>query len=86
MEPTAIPATFPVTVMSADGRQVVFEEPPERIVAFDSAAVEILFAIGAEDRIAATHAFVSYPAETAENSEGRRRVQHGHRGRGGPGA
>ena len=66
MEPTAIPATFPVTVMSADGRQVVFEEPPERIVAFDSAAVEILFAIGAEDRIAATHAFVSYPAETAE--------------------
>ena len=64
--PTAIPATFPVTVMSADGREVVFDEPPERIVAFDSAAVEILFAIGAGDRIAATHAFVSYPPETAE--------------------
>ena len=63
---TAIPATFPVTVMSADGREVVFEEPPERIVAFDSAAVEILFAIGAGDRVAATHAFVSYPPETAD--------------------
>ena len=66
VEPTAIPATFPVTVMSADGREVVFEEPPERIVAFDSAAVEILFAIGAGDRVAATHAFVSYPPETAD--------------------
>ena len=66
MEPTAIPVTFPVTVTSADGREVVFEEPPERIVAFDSAVVEILFAIGAGDRIAATHAFVSYPPETAE--------------------
>ena len=66
MDPTAIPATFPVTVMSADGREVVFEEPPERIVAFDSAVVEILFAIGAGDRIAATHAFVSYPPETAD--------------------
>ena len=66
MDPTATPATFPVTVMSADGREVVFEEPPERIVAFDSAAVEILFAIGAGDRVAATHAFVSYPPETAD--------------------
>ena len=66
MDPTAIPATFPVTVMSADGREVVFEEPPERIVAFDSAAVEILFAIGAGDRISATHAFVSYPPEMAD--------------------
>ena len=66
MEPTAIPATFPVTVMSEDGREVVFEEPPERIVAFDSAVVEILFAIGAGDRIAATHAFVSYPPEMAD--------------------
>ena len=66
MDPTAIPATFPVTVMSADGREVVFEEPPERIVAFDSAVVEILFAIGAGDRIAATHVFVSYPPETVD--------------------
>ena len=66
MDPTAIPATFPVTVMSADGREVVFEEPPERIVAFDSAVVEILFAIGAGERVAATHAFVSYPPETVD--------------------
>ncbi len=66
MDTTSIPATFPVTVMSADGREVVFEEPPERIVAFDSAVVEILFAIGEGERVAATHAFVSYPPETAE--------------------
>ena len=86
MDPTAIPATFPVTVMSADGREVVFEEPPERIVAFDSAVVEILFAIGAGERIAATHAFRIVSAGDGRHTKSRRRVQHGHRGRGRSGA
>ena len=56
-------ATFPLTVMSEDGREVVFEEPPERIVAFDSAVVEMLFAMGEGDRVIATHDFVTYPPE-----------------------
>ena len=65
-EPTPIPAVFPLTVLSEDGREVVFEEPPERIVAFDSAVVEMLFAIGEGHRVIATHDFVSYPPEAAD--------------------
>lgn len=64
-EPTPLPVVFPVTVQSEDGREIVFEEPPERIVAFDSSVVEMLFAMGESDRIVATHDFVSYPPEAA---------------------
>ncbi len=65
-EPTPIPAVFPVTALSGDGREIVFDEPPERIVAFDSAVVEILFAMGEGHRIVGTHDFVSYPPEAAD--------------------
>ena len=56
-------ATFPLTVLDNDGNEVVFEEPPKRIVAFDSAVVEMLFAMGEGHRVIATHDFVSYPPE-----------------------
>ncbi len=62
-EPTPIPAVFPLTVQSADGKEIVIEEPPERIVAFDSAVVEMLFAMGEGHRVIATHDFVTYPPE-----------------------
>ena len=65
-EATPIPAEFPLTVQSEDGREIVFDKPPERIVAFDSAVVEILFAMGEGHRVIATHDFVSYPPEAAD--------------------
>ena len=64
VEPTPIPATFPVKIQSGDGREITFDRPPEKIIAFDSAIVEILFAIDEGDRIIATHDYVSYPPET----------------------
>ena len=64
--PTATPEPGPVTVVSSDGKEVVFETPPERIVVYDGAAVEMLFAIGEGDRIVGTHSYVTYPPETAE--------------------
>ena len=62
---TAVPETiqFPYTVVDSNGREITFDKPPERIVAFDSAALETLFAIGEGDRIVGTHDFVSYPSE-----------------------
>ena len=42
---------------------VTFDAPPERIVAYDGAAVEILFAMGEGHRIVGTHDFVTYPPE-----------------------
>ena len=59
-------AAFPYTVEATDGTQVTFDEPPQRIVAFDSAALEALFAIGEGDRVVGTHDFVTYPPEAAD--------------------
>ena len=64
--PTAAPEPGPVTVVDSDGNEVAFESPPERMVVYDGAAVEMLFAIGEGDRVVGTHSFVTYPAETAE--------------------
>ena len=64
--PTTEPALFPFVVTGSNGKETVFEEPPERIVAFDSAVVEILFAIGEGHRIVGTHDFVTFPPETAD--------------------
>ena len=56
-------SVFPITIIDSRGREVIFEVPPERIVAYSSAAVEILFAIGEGHRIVGTHDFVDYPPE-----------------------
>lgn len=58
-------ATFPVSVIDRDNKEILFQQAPERIVAFDSAALEILFAIGEGSRIVATHDYVNYPRESA---------------------
>lgn len=58
--------TFPLTVEDSLGRNVIIEESPKRIVAYDAALVEILFSIGEGNRIIGTHSFVDYPAEASE--------------------
>jgi len=57
---------FPTTIVDRKGEGITFERPPEKIVVFDSAALEILFAIGEGDRVAGTHNFVSYPPEVKD--------------------
>ena len=66
---TSEPAPPPVTVTSTDGNEVTFETPPERIVVYDGAAVEMLFAIGQGHRIVGTHSYVTYPPETESISK-----------------
>ncbi|MCZ6892382.1 MAG: ABC transporter substrate-binding protein [Chloroflexi bacterium] len=61
--PTPTPALFPLTVVDTNGAVVTFDEPPTRIVAYDAITVEILYAIGEEERIVGTHDFVTYPPE-----------------------
>ena len=62
-EPTETPSAFRVVVTDSNGNEVIFEEPPERIVAYDSVVVEVLFAMGEGHRIVGTHDFVTYPPE-----------------------
>ena len=60
LAPTATPVPlFPVTVTDSNGREITFDEAPERIVAIDSAVVGTLFAIGEGWRVVGTHDFVS---------------------------
>jgi len=58
-------ATFPMTVERSDGKSETFDAPVERIVSLSPGATEILFAIGAEDRIVAVDNQADYPAEAA---------------------
>ena len=64
--PIPEPTYEPVTLVDGAGQEFVFTEPPERIVAYGSAVVEILFAIGEGHRIVGTHDFVEYPPETSD--------------------
>jgi len=57
---------FPISVIDRNGDAVRFDAPPERIVAFDSAAVETLFVIGEGHRVVGTHEYITHPPE-AEN-------------------
>ena len=63
--PTSMASLFPLTLTDSNGKEVIIEKPPERIVAFDSDSLEILFAIGEGSRIIGTHEFVDYPPEAA---------------------
>ncbi len=57
------PQLFPYSVTDSNGNVVAFESAPERIVAIDSAVVEMLFAIGEGHRVVGTHNFVAYPPD-----------------------
>lgn len=63
--PTPVPL-FPLTIEGSNGEPVVLQAPPQRIVALDSPAVEVLYAIGAGDRLVGTHEYVFYPPEVAD--------------------
>jgi iron complex transport system substrate-binding protein len=55
-------ADFPLTITDAFGRAVVFASPPRRIISLSPGATEILFAIGAGDRIVGVTRYCNYPA------------------------
>ena len=64
--PTPTPAPFPLVITDSNGLEVTFDGPPERIVAYSSAPVEMLFAMGEGGRIVGTHDFTTYPPETED--------------------
>jgi iron complex transport system substrate-binding protein len=57
--------TFPVTLKDANGESVVIASQPKRIVSTAPASTEILFAIGAGDRVVGVNSLDDYPAEVA---------------------
>lgn len=64
--PTASPsaaAVFPVTVTDDEGTKVEIKAEPKAIVSLTPATTEILFKLGAGDRVVATTDFDDYPPE-----------------------
>jgi iron complex transport system substrate-binding protein len=59
----SVAAAYPVTVVDYRGKCLTLAAAPTRIVSLAPSATEILFALGAGDRIVATDDFSDYPAE-----------------------
>jgi iron complex transport system substrate-binding protein len=56
---------FPVTIVDDEGTETVIEEEPERIISLSPANTEIVFALGAGDRLVGGTDFDDYPEEAA---------------------
>jgi len=56
---------FPVTVVDDEGTAVTIEERPQRIISLSPANTEIVFALGAGDRLVGGTDFDDYPPEAA---------------------
>ncbi|MQG24972.1 MAG: hypothetical protein FI672_02380 [SAR202 cluster bacterium] len=70
MEDSNEAQTVNFNVQDSNGQTILFESHPEKMVVYDAAAVEILLAMGEENKIIATHEFVELP----ENSSPIQRV------------
>ncbi len=55
-----------VTVIDMKGREITLEEPAERIVVLAASDCEILYAIGAGDRVIGRGEYCDYPAEVLD--------------------
>ena len=62
------PTSYPLIITGSNEKNIIFKKSPEKIIAFDSAAVEIIYEIGAGDKIIGTHSFVNFP-ESVNNIE-----------------
>lgn len=58
-------AAFPVTLTDDAGRQVTIAKKPERIVSLAPANTEIVYALGALDRVVGVTTFDDYPPEVS---------------------
>jgi iron complex transport system substrate-binding protein len=57
---------FPLTVVDDEGTEVTIDAPPERIISLSPANTEIVFALGAGDRLVGGTAFDDFPAEAID--------------------
>jgi iron complex transport system substrate-binding protein len=62
-DPSTSAVAYPVTVVDDRGKSLTLAAAPTRIVSLAPSATEIVFALGAQDRIVATDDFSDYPAE-----------------------
>jgi iron complex transport system substrate-binding protein len=61
--PSTTPTAYPLTVTDDRGKQITFAAPVARIVSVAPSSTEIVFALGAGDRLVAVDDFSDFPAE-----------------------
>ncbi len=54
-----------IEITDLKGRQITFDKVPERIVSLSPANTEILYAVGAGDKVVGVTSFCDYPAEVS---------------------
>ncbi|MHB9131592.1 MAG: ABC transporter substrate-binding protein [Armatimonadota bacterium] len=64
--PATTKATFPLTVVDTRKQQVTITQKPARIISLAPNVTEILFAVGAGDRVVADTTYCDYPAAAAK--------------------
>lgn len=57
---------YPLTVTDASGKEVVFEQAPQRIASIAPSMTEVLFALGLDDRIVGVGEYDNYPEAALE--------------------
>ena len=57
---------YPLTITDGLGDEVTFEKEPERVISLAPASTEILFALGAGDRVKGRTDYCSYPEEASK--------------------
>ncbi|MFN8638526.1 MAG: ABC transporter substrate-binding protein [Dehalococcoidia bacterium] len=65
----AAPATFPLVLRDSTGTEVRLAKVPERVISLSPGATEILFSIGAGDRVVGTDAFSDFPDAAAKTQK-----------------
>ena len=66
-EPTAQPAAdTKIVITDLKGREITLDKVPERIVSLSPANTEILFAVGAGDKVVGVTSFCDFPAEVKD--------------------
>lgn len=65
-EDAADQAAFPLTLTDATGKEITFEEEPERIVTLVPSNTEIVFALGQGDKVVGVSDHDNYPEEVMD--------------------
>ncbi len=66
MNPAQISVSYPTTVIDDLGRNVTILKPPQRIVSLIPSATQIVFAIGAGDKVVGVTRYDDYPPELVD--------------------